>query len=304
MSNWYTLFTEEYTIVILVGTVMGIICRLRLLRTDYRQYPTYPHGRIIHIALGIIASGLGAVLIPALLTKNYTAVTFLTVAAQQFRDVRNMERQMLSTIDTQEMVSRGVTYIEGIAMAFEGRNYLVIATAFFAALFAYLAHWYGGVIAGALTMFLLDRYMSGQRLGDIVDVREGKLYFDGPMLMVDDIGIYNTALEDTKQRVMKHGIGLILEPKNANSQVTLGNLGQRQAILHDVSTILGVYRDSGQPSLIPLAKRDLDSGRTAIFLLPMDKDPEKAMSIVSRCPVLENAYRKPLKGTIKPDHKL
>lgn len=304
MSNFYKLFSDQFSMVIIVGSVMGIICRLRLLRTDYRQYPTYPHGRIIHIALGVIASGLGAVLIPALLTKNYTAVTFLTVAAQQFRDVRNMERQMLTVIDSQELVTRGVTYIEGIAMAFEGRNYLVIATAFFGALFTYFAHWYGGVIAGALTMFLLDRYMSGQHLGDIVDVREGKIHFDGAMLMVDDIGIYNTALEDTKQRVLKHGIGLILEPKNANSQVTLGNLGQRQAVLHDVSTILGVYRDSGQPSLVPLAKRDLDSGRTALFLLPLDKDVEKAMAIVRKSPVLENAYHKPLKGSVKPDHKL
>ncbi|MGZ4121797.1 MAG: YIEGIA family protein [Tumebacillaceae bacterium] len=304
MSNWHALIAGEYTMIILIGTIMGVTCRMNLLRTDYRQYPTYPHGRIIHIALGIIASGLGAVLIPSLLTKNYTAVTFLTVAAQQFRDVRNMERQMLTNIDSQELVSRGVTYIEGIAMAFEGRNYLVITTAFFAALFTYIAHWYGGVLAGLLTMYLLDRYMSGQKLGDIVDVREGTLRFDGAMLMVDDIGIYNTALKDTQQRILKHGIGLILEPKNANSQVTLGNLGQRQAILHDVSTILGVYRDSGEPSFVPLAKRHLDSGRTAVFLLPMDKDPEKAMAIVRRCPVLENAYRRPLKGAVKPDHKL
>ena len=41
---------------------------------------------------------------------------------------------------------------------------------------------------------------------------------------------------------------------------TIANLGQRQAILHDVSTALGIYRDSGTPALIPLAKRDLEDG--------------------------------------------
>lgn len=66
----------------------GILSRLNMLRTDYRQYPTYPHGKIIHVSLGVIAAGLGAVAVPALLEKNYTAVTFLSLAAQQFRDVR------------------------------------------------------------------------------------------------------------------------------------------------------------------------------------------------------------------------
>ena len=31
--------------------------RLLMLRTDYRQYPTYPHGRIIHISLGCYCGG-------------------------------------------------------------------------------------------------------------------------------------------------------------------------------------------------------------------------------------------------------
>ncbi len=70
-----------------------------MLRTDYRQYPTYLHGKIIHIALGFIASGLGAIAIPALMEENFTAITFLTVAASQFRDVRNMERTTLTELD-------------------------------------------------------------------------------------------------------------------------------------------------------------------------------------------------------------
>src|SRR5690606_40433577 len=63
---------------------------------------------------------------------------------------------------------------------------------------------------------------------------------------------------------------------------TIANLGQRQAVLHDVSTALGVYRDSGTPALVPLAKRDLDDGRMGIFVLPQDKDIEKAIRVISR----------------------
>nr|WP_283809132.1 YIEGIA family protein [Tumebacillus amylolyticus] len=290
----------------MVGAIMGIICRVLLLRTDYRQYPTYPHGKIIHLALGVIASGLGSVLVATLLDKNYTAVTFLTLAAQQFRDVRNMERQMLTNCDEMELVPRGMTYIEGIAMAFEGRNYLVIATAFFTGIATHFAHWYGGVLVGTVCIVIATKYMSGRTIDYIGKVREGKVRFDGPNLFVDDILIYNTGLKDTQQKILKHGVGIVIEPKNANSTVTFSNLGQRQAILHDVATILGVYRDSGEPSLVPLSKRDLDSGKLAIFLLPLDRDAEKACAIVRRAPVLENAYRRPLKlkGSVKPDHQL
>ncbi|MBL0387809.1 YIEGIA family protein [Tumebacillus sp. ITR2] len=297
---------SEFTRIILVGAIMGIICRVLLLRTDYRQYPTYPHGKIIHLALGVIASGLGSVLVATLLDKNYTAVTFLTLAAQQFRDVRNMERQMLTNCDEMELVPRGMTYIEGIAMAFEGRNYLVIATAFFTGIATHFAHWYGGVLVGTVCIVIATKYMSGRTIDYIGKVREGKVRFDGPNLFVDDILIYNTGLKDTQQKILKHGVGIVIEPKNANSTVTFSNLGQRQAILHDVATILGVYRDSGEPSLVPLSKRDLDSGKLAIFLLPLDRDAEKACAIVRRAPVLENAYRRPLKlkGSVKPDHQL
>ena len=120
-----------------------------MLRTDYRQYPTYPHGRIIHISLGVIAAALGAVAVPAMYKKDFTAITFLTLAAQQFRDVRKMERDTLSQIDSMELVSRGTTYIEGIAMVFEGRNYLVILTALLTTLASLALGLPFGIVMGA-----------------------------------------------------------------------------------------------------------------------------------------------------------
>ena len=67
---------SETTIAILLGIGFGTGARIYMLRTDYRSYPTYLHGRIIHILAGFIASALGAVLLPAIVNQDYTAVTF------------------------------------------------------------------------------------------------------------------------------------------------------------------------------------------------------------------------------------
>ncbi|MBP1969622.1 hypothetical protein J2Z83_001729 [Virgibacillus natechei] len=65
------------------------------------------NGKIIHLSLGFIAASLGAIAIPAIMEMEFTAVTFLTVAATQFREVRNMERKTLTEVDGFELVSRG-----------------------------------------------------------------------------------------------------------------------------------------------------------------------------------------------------
>jgi hypothetical protein len=284
---------NEYTYPILFGVIVGVVTRLYLLKTDYRQYPTYLHGKIIHIALGFIAAGLGTVAVPAIMEKEFAAITFLALAASQFRDVRNMERNTLNELDQYELVPRGKTYIEGIAIVFEGRNYLVIFASFLST-FAYLV-WnvWLGIVAAALSFIMARKFMSGSRLGDIVEVEYVEPHFKGAGLYVDDIYIMNIGLEARREEILRYGMGFILKPKNFDARSTIANLGQRQAILHDISTALGVYRDSGTPALVPLAKRDLDDGRVGIFILPQEKDVEKAKAIIRNVPTLENAIRMP-----------
>lgn len=284
---------------VIIGALFGIISRTLMLRTDYRQYPTYPHGKIIHISLGVIAAGLGAVAVPALVNKDYTAVTFLALGAQQFRDVRNMERESLTKADSMELVPRGASFIEGIAMVFEGRNYLVIFCAFIASLFATIFMWYWGFIAGIVGLIISKYFQSGKNLQQIVEVREGNLRIDGPDLYIDDVYIMNVGLEENQEIIREHGVGFIVIPHNRDSKVTISNLGQRQAILHNLSTILGVYRDSGEPSLLPMAKLDLESGNLAVFLLPREKDITRAIQVIKKVPVLENAIRLPSEGATK-----
>ncbi|MFX3622832.1 MAG: YIEGIA family protein [Ectobacillus sp.] len=285
---------NQYTYPILLGVVVGLLTRLIMLRTDSRQYPTRLHGKIIHIAMGFIASALGAVAIPSIMKKDFSAITFLTLAASQFRDVRNMERNTLQQLDGYELVPRGHTYIEGIALVFESRNYLVIFTSFITT-FAYLAadSVYAGLAAAVIGFFISKKLMSGKRLKDLVEIEHVPLRFEGAGLYIDNIYIMNIGLPARQKEILQNGMGFILKPKSIDVQITLANLGQRQAILHDVSVALGVYRDSGTPALVPLAKRDLNDGRVGVFILPQEKDPSKALTVIGNVPVLESAIRMP-----------
>ena len=83
---------EKYGLAILLGIVAGfgtmVNATKRLPPLSYlSSWPINSPG------LRFIAAGLGAVSIPAIAKPDYVAVTFLVLAAQQFRDVRNMERK-------------------------------------------------------------------------------------------------------------------------------------------------------------------------------------------------------------------
>jgi uncharacterized protein len=284
---------NEYTLPIVFGIATGTLARLFMLRTDYRQYPTYLHGKIIHVALGFIAAGLGTVAGPAIMEEEFTAITFLTLAASQFREVRNMERNTLTELDSYELVSRGKTYIEGIAIAFESRNYLVIFTSLVSTLSYLIFNVWAGIIAALVAVLISKRLMSGGKLKEIVEIEYMEPRFEGAGLYVDNIYIMNIGLPERQKEVLRYGMGFILKPKNMNARSTIANLGQRQAVLHDLSTALGVYRDSGTPALVPLAKRDLDDGRVGVFVLPQERDIERAITVIGDVPTLENAIRMP-----------
>ncbi|MFP3122918.1 YIEGIA family protein [Ectobacillus funiculus] len=283
---------NHYTFPILLGVLVGVITRLIMLKTDTRQYPTRLHGKIVHIAMGFIAAILGAVAIPSIMKKDFSALTFLTLAASQFRDVRNMERNTLQQLDGVELVPRGSTYIEGIALVFESRNYLAMMASFVTT-FAYFVFNspIAGVIAGIASFFAAKALMSGGRLQDLVEIEHAPLRFDGAGLYIDNIYIMNIGLPARQKEIMKYGMGFLLKPKSMDANITLSNLGQRQAILHDVAVGLGVVRDSGTPALVPLAKRDLNDGRIGVFVLPQEHDVEKAIQIIGNVPTLENAIR-------------
>ena len=283
---------DSYLLPVVIGIIFGFVARTLLLRTDFRQYPTYPTGQIIHLSFGFIAAFIGAVAIPAVLESDWTAVTFLGLAATQFREVRKMERESLQNIDKSELVKRGTPFIEGMAQAFEGRNYLVMFTALITTLCAVYSFWLG-IIVGIVLLLIVKFKKSGKLLNAIADVSEAEIRFEGPTLFVGDILIKNVGLEDTRNTITEKAVGAIITPKNQNSIVTLSFLGQRQAMLHHVATVLGSYLDSGEPALIPLTKRDMEDGRIALFILPREKDFHQIKAVLGKVPVLDSAIRMP-----------
>ncbi len=287
---------ERYLAATLMGIGFGFASRCLMLRSDYRQYPAYPHGYVTHLSLGLVAAVLGALAVPALLEKEFTAVTFLSLAATQFRDIREIERETLSRLDLSNLVTRGPDYIEGIARVFEARNYLAMLIGLLVSGAAYLAGTAGGFAMGALALPGALLLMRGTVIGSIARVRPAEVSFKGPNLFVEDIHFMNLAREEVRRTVLERGLGVIIEPFDDNSREILANNGQRLAIAHDSAVQLGIYRDVDTAEFTPILRRDLDTGRIGMLILPLEKDIECLVTAVKNVPVLESSGSRPLKS--------
>ncbi|NMB41535.1 MAG: hypothetical protein GX996_06345 [Firmicutes bacterium] len=266
-----------------------------MLKRDYRQYPSYPHGTAIHLATAFIAAVIGSVAIPALIEKEFTAVTFLALAAAQFRDVRDLERMMLKNLDEINLVSRGAEYVEGVARVFEARNYLVMFASLLVGGATYIGNILYGLIVVAVTYYISGRLKGGKVIGEIARIRQGKVYFKGPNLFVENIHFMNLGIESIREKYLERALGVIIEPLNDDARATLASIGQRMAIAHDAASILGLYKDVDTAEYTPLLRRDLDTGRIGMVIVPIEKDIEFLLEAVERVPVLESAFRSPLK---------
>lgn len=291
----------DYFTSMVVTTLLGGVLRMLMLRSDYRQYPTYPHGYVSHLSLGFIAAALGAVALPALLEEEFVAVTFLSLAAQQFRDIRNIERETLSRLDSNELVPRGNQFIEGIARTFEARNYLVMAaTLVLSAIDLWLLDGLDlplrmatlSVITAAI-FWGLRGITEGKRVGHLAEIKEGKVNFQGPNVFVDDVHFMNLGLEQAKEEYLDKALGLIFEPKTIDASATLANIGQRQAIVHICAKLLGIYKDVDSPEFTPLMRRDIKSGKLGLLIIPATRDLESLLEAVQKVPVLEGSVSRP-----------
>ncbi|MFA4885208.1 MAG: YIEGIA family protein [Desulfotomaculaceae bacterium] len=289
-------YMPDYLIVILSGVLAGTVARTAMLRIDYRQYPGYPHGFLAHFLLGLIASALGAVAVPAIMKPDFAAVTFLALAAQQFREIRNMERRTLESLERSELVKRGLDYIEGIARTFEARNYLVMGASFATSLAVQFGGLITGVFVAGLALLACFHFMSGEVIGDICDVVPATLSFKGPVLMVDEIGIMNVGLQSMREKILKDGLAVKIKPKDGNARAAVHDIGQRSAMAFTAAVILGTKKDIDIPEFTPLARKNPDTGEVGLYVLPVEKDLKQLIAAVKLTPVLESARSKPLKA--------
>ncbi|AFS78730.1 hypothetical protein Curi_c17230 [Gottschalkia acidurici 9a] len=293
----------KYGFIIVPSIIIGFVSRLSMLKVDHRQYPSYPQGFLTHLTLGLIASALGSVAVPSIISNEFAAVTFLSLAAQQFRDVRNLERQSLDNMEPTELVARGTAYIEDIAKAFEARNYVTMIVSLTCSIVIYIMFILNipkmyciivGIIVSIVTILILNKLISRQTLQDMADVKKAKITFDGPLLKINNTIIMNIGLEASREIYLKSGIAVEIIPHNDNGVVTLANIGQRQAILHNAAELLGIRKDVDEPDFSPIARRDPDTGRVLLSLVAMHPDEDALLDVVRGTIVLESAKRKPL----------
>jgi uncharacterized protein len=288
----------KYGELILLSILLGTIARSLMLRIDYRQFPSFPHSYVIHLTLGFIASTLGSMAIPALLEKEYIAITFLTIAAQQFRDIRNLERDSLEKIEIDELVPRGMAYIEGIAKLFEARNYLALLTSLSTSIIFYYSNWLWAIIGGSIIGYILHLTMKGPHIKDIARVEIVPLYFSGSNIGVKNLIMMNVGEKKAFEKWKKEGIGIKIIPIDENARATLLNLGQRQAILHDLSILMGIKIDEGMQQFTPLARIDINTSNLYIIIIPQEPDKKFIKKAIEKISVLESAQHKPLKSSM------
>lgn len=289
---------QQYLMAIVLGFVAGFLARLCMLRSDYRNYPSYPHGYIIHLSLGAIAAILASLAVPALLEEELTAITFLVLCAQQFRDIRSMERESLMKLEEQALVPRGTDYIEGIAKVFESRNYLVMLVALLTSASVVFHSWQIGILTGAILVILSLFLMRGSAIGELTQVRAGTLHFEKSLLYVDDIVLMNIGSPEARTQILREGVGIVLTPHNEDGRAVLNHPGQRQALLHDITILVGNQMDVGEQEWSPMARKNMKTGELGIFVLPNEKDIECVIAAAKCTPVLESAAQKPLSSKI------
>jgi uncharacterized membrane protein YeaQ/YmgE (transglycosylase-associated protein family) len=278
--------------IIVTGIIMGTIARLICLKIDSRQIPSYPTAYFNNIILGFVASTLGAVAIPALLAKDYVAVTFLTIAAQQFREVRSAEMKSLAELEKTEYTKRGAAYIDGISKTFESRNYISLITALASVMIMkiipsknMLLLIFCGAVVGFLVMFYIYRFTKGKTVGDICTVKVADFQIKGSELYVEGMFVTNyLGTEQSREFFTREGIAIILTPKDQIARITLENFGQRQAILFEAIRTAGVkkYR---------FFRRDFSKGHVIIAFIPIVKDTENLLNAIRLTPVLENSQK-------------
>lgn len=286
------ILSTPHLILIIIGIIGGTLARVLILREDYRQYPTYPNGVLSQIALGFVASTLGAIFIPAIMTNNVTAATFLALAITQFQGVRKLEQDSLKSLEETEYTKRGSAYIDGISKTYEARNYIALFVALTISVIAESLETMPvfirislGILGGILIFLILVRFSKGKTISDFAVVNQAKIIIKNNELYADDMFISNRIGSIRGQEmILQEGIAVILSPKQEHYRIFLDNFGQRQAILFEITRTLGLKR-------YHFTRKDYSNGRIAFVIVPIIHNIDNMISSILRTPVLETVQK-------------
>ena len=289
-----------------IGIIIGMLSRFIMLHLEQKQYPTEPNILLSQLVLAFVASSLGALLVPALIERSYTSITFLSLAAQQFRQVRDNRRDTLQSLEDVQLIQRGNAFIEEIARTYEVRNYTCIVTSFITVGIYYvitsefkleeIPSIIISSICGVVLAFILKKTLTRKSIGDIADVVPAEISFvDESIMQIGELkGITNVGLEEDRQKYLTKGLGIEIIPKD-KSYTNIGTIydpGQRQAIIYNIYSRIGISREDIEPAFYPLPRINLKNGSLMIAVVPVDKDINKLIDAVKSCPILSSAKGK------------
>ncbi len=289
-----------------IGIIIGILSRFIMLHLDQEQYPTQPNILLSQLVLAFVASSLGSLLVPALIERSYTSITFLSLAAQQFRQVRDNRRDTLQKLEDVQLIQRGSAFIEEISRTYEVRNYTCIVTSFITVGIYYILTSEFKLseitaiiissICGIILAFILKKLLTRESISDIAEVVPAKISFVNESIMqVGDLkGITNIGLESDREKYLSQGLAVEIIPKN-KSYTNMGTIydpGQRQAIIYNIYSRIGILRENNEPAFYPLPRINLATGSLMIAVVPVDKDINKLIDAVKSCPILSSAKGK------------
>ena len=107
----------------------------------------------------------------------------------------------------------------------------------------------------------------------------------------------NVGLKAARDKIMSEALAVLIHPFDDEGRLTLQSPGQRMAIIHDVTSILGAKVDIGETELLPMARMHADKGYLALFIVPNEPDMDVLMEMIKRVPVLESARSSTLKSS-------
>ncbi|MGL5347325.1 MAG: YIEGIA domain-containing protein [Peptostreptococcaceae bacterium] len=298
-----SLLSEElFRRAFIVAMLVGIICRGLVLRVTDKQYPSRPQDYLEQIIISGLSASLGAIALPALMDKEFSALTFFAVAIQQFQGLAKQERITIENIDKGELVPKGSAYVEEISSTYEARSYISLFSALAASVtYIIISKRYNlgffmcsiaAIIAGAIIGFLFRRYLRRDSIGDIADVVPATINFEGAALKVNGVYISNIGLEDTRNRYLKDGLAVQIIPRDLGKFGVVNDLGQRDAILHNIYIHLGIDKDVDEKDILAISRTDLESQSVVMPFIPILKDMDEMIRVIKSTPVIETSKGK------------
>ena len=86
---------------------------------------------------------------------------------------------------------------------------------------------------------------------------------------------------------LKDGIAIEIIPKDWKAYGIISDLGQRQAMLHNLFIHFGINKDIDEKDLLATSKINLEKNTVVIPYLPLVKDMDELIKVIKSTPILE-----------------